>query len=128
MLFRSRWSMNCNYATNLVAGSGNTANLGHVENDGSRLMRFTNLRRLSSCSGLHTRRWTIIEAVALSILLGAIGSVTLAHASHVSQSAGIKGQVVADIPEKRRPLPGVVVNLSGERLADKNLQIVSDEE
>ncbi len=70
----------------------------------------------------------IIQAVAFSILLSAIGSVTLARDSHVPQSGGVKGQVVADIPEKRRPLPGVVVNLSGERLPDKKLQTVSDEE
>ena len=35
---------------------------------------------------------------------------------------------MADITDKRRPLPGVVVNLSGERLADKKLQTVSDDE
>ncbi len=91
-------------------------------------MRFTNLSCLSSYQGLHTRRAAIIGALALSILFSAFGSVTLARASHVSQSGGVRGQVVADIPDKRRPLPGVVVKLSGERLADKKLQIVSGEE
>jgi len=88
-------------------------------------MRFTNLSRLSSYRGLHNPRAATIEAVALSILLSAIGSATLARDSHVPQSGGVKGQVVADIPEKRRPLPGVVVNLSGERLPDKKLQTVA---
>jgi hypothetical protein len=52
----------------------------------------------------------------------------LARETRRWQSGGIKGQVVADITDKRRPLPGVVVNLSGDRLAGKKLQAVSDEE
>ncbi|MFN2510225.1 MAG: TonB-dependent receptor domain-containing protein [Pyrinomonadaceae bacterium] len=90
-------------------------------------MRFTNLSRLNSYRGLHNRRAATI-GVALSILLSAVESATFARDSHLLQSGGVKGQVVADIPEKRRPLPGVVVNLSGERLPDKKLQTVSDEE
>jgi outer membrane receptor protein involved in Fe transport len=91
-------------------------------------MRFINLIRLSSYQALPNRRAATVKAVALIILLSAIGSATLARDPRGSQSGGVKGQVVADIPERRRPLPGVVVNLSGERLADKKLQTVSDEE
>jgi outer membrane receptor protein involved in Fe transport len=44
------------------------------------------------------------------------------------QGGSIKGKVVADIPDQRKPLPGVVVNLSGDRLGDKPLQTVTDPE
>jgi outer membrane receptor protein involved in Fe transport len=91
-------------------------------------MGFSNLSRLSSDQGFHNHRSATIRAVALSILLSAIGTVTFARDSLASQSGGVKGQVVADIPEKRRPLPGIIVNLSGERLSNKKLQTVSDEE
>ncbi|MGI9066804.1 MAG: TonB-dependent receptor [Pyrinomonadaceae bacterium] len=48
-----------------------------------------------------------------------------------TEGGSIKGRVVADIPDRRKPLAGVVVNLSGERLAntnpaDKKIQAVSD--
>ncbi|MGI8897361.1 MAG: TonB-dependent receptor, partial [Pyrinomonadaceae bacterium] len=62
------------------------------------------------------------------MILSCAGSKSLAAEARDVQNGGIKGQVVADITDKRRPLPGVVVNLSGERLADKKLQTVSDEE
>ncbi|HEU4768623.1 MAG TPA: carboxypeptidase regulatory-like domain-containing protein [Pyrinomonadaceae bacterium] len=42
------------------------------------------------------------------------------------QGGSIKGKVVADIPDQRRALPGVVVILSGERLGDRKLQTVTD--
>jgi outer membrane receptor protein involved in Fe transport len=44
------------------------------------------------------------------------------------QGGSIKGKVVADIPDQRKPLAGVVVNLSGELLRDKKLQTVTDSE
>lgn len=55
---------------------------------------------------------------------------SVAHAfAHPAQNAGVKGQVVADITDNRKPLPGVVVILTGERLSsDKRLQTVSDNE
>ena len=46
----------------------------------------------------------------------------------VVQGGSIKGKVVADIPDQRKPLAGVVVNLSGERLGDKKLQTVTNSE
>ena len=91
-------------------------------------MRITNLSRFSIYRGLHNRRAATIGSVAFGILLSVIGSGTLARESHVPQSGGVKGQVVADIPEKRKPLAGVVVHLSGERLPDRKMQVVSDEE
>ena len=44
------------------------------------------------------------------------------------QNARIKGKVVADIPDQRKTLSGVVVQLSGERLGADKLQSISDEE
>jgi carboxypeptidase family protein len=44
------------------------------------------------------------------------------------QGGRISGKVVADIPDQRKALPGVVVTLSSERLGDKKLQSVSDME
>ncbi len=44
------------------------------------------------------------------------------------QGGSIKGKVVADIPDQRKALPGVVVTLSGERLGDRKLQTVTDRE
>jgi outer membrane receptor protein involved in Fe transport len=44
------------------------------------------------------------------------------------QSGSIKGKVVADIPDQRKALPGVIVNLSSERLRDQKLQTITDQE
>ncbi|HJT66460.1 MAG TPA: carboxypeptidase regulatory-like domain-containing protein [Pyrinomonadaceae bacterium] len=44
------------------------------------------------------------------------------------QTGNIKGKVVADIPDQRRVLPGVVVTLGGDRLGDKKLERVTDSE
>src|SRR6266498_1892392 len=44
------------------------------------------------------------------------------------QGGSIRGKVVADIPDQRKILAGVVVYLSGERLANKKIQSVSDDE
>ena len=43
-----------------------------------------------------------------------------------AQGGRITGKVVADIPDQRKALAGVIVTLSGERLGDKRLQSVSD--
>src|SRR5688500_10023892 len=45
-----------------------------------------------------------------------------------SQGGSIRGKVVADIPQQRRVLPGVVVSLSSERLKEKKTEVVSDAE
>jgi len=46
----------------------------------------------------------------------------------IPQGGSIKGKVVADIPDQRRPLAGVVVVLSSERLRDQKLQRITDAE
>lgn len=84
--------------------------------------------RFSFWRGPYERRPAIICAVTLFMILSYGGSKSLACETHGVQLGGIKGQVVADITDKRRPLAGVIVNLSGDRLADKKLQTVSDEE
>ncbi len=60
------------------------------------------------------------------ILVALLTFFTIAAAA--PQGGSIRGKVVADIPDQRRILPGVVVTLSGERLADKKLQTVTDHE
>jgi len=84
--------------------------------------------RFSSHRELYDRRPSLICAVTLFMILSCAGSKSLAREITRAQNGGVKGQVVADIPEKRRPLPGVVVILSGDRLGDKQLQAVSDKE
>ncbi|MGH9879973.1 MAG: carboxypeptidase regulatory-like domain-containing protein, partial [Pyrinomonadaceae bacterium] len=66
--------------------------------------------------------------VVLAILPPAAGFSIYAAAPSAMQGGSIRGKVVADIPDQRKPLAGVVVYLSGERLANKKLQTVSDEE
>jgi Carboxypeptidase regulatory-like domain/TonB dependent receptor len=44
------------------------------------------------------------------------------------QGGRILGKVVADIPDQRKALPGVIVTLSSDRLGDKKIQSVSDME
>jgi len=50
----------------------------------------------------------------------------LISTAHAPQAGSIRGKVVADIPDQRRILPGVVVTLSGDRLGDKKLESVTD--
>jgi hypothetical protein len=49
-------------------------------------------------------------------------------AAAAQQGGSIKGKVVADIPDQRRVLPGVVVTLSSDRLGDKKLEVITDRE
>src|SRR5690349_13243114 len=57
-----------------------------------------------------------------------LSAVLLALLFFFPQGGNIKGKVVADIPDQRRALPGVVVTLSGNRLGDKKLQSVTHSE
>ena len=91
-------------------------------------MRTSYFCRFSPCRRLYDRAPSITWAMALFIILSAARSEPLAFETRIAQNGGIKGQVVADITDKRRPLPGVVVILGGERLGQKTLQTVSDEE
>lgn len=43
-----------------------------------------------------------------------------------AQGGSIRGKVVADIPDQRKVLPGVVVTLSGERLGDRKIDSITD--
>ena len=44
------------------------------------------------------------------------------------QTGSIRGKVVADIPDQRKPLSGVTVTLSSDRLGDKPIQTTTDME
>lgn len=55
-----------------------------------------------------------------------LSAVLLALLFFSPQGGSIKGKVVADIPDQRRALPGVVVMLSGDRLGDKKPQSITD--
>ena len=72
----------------------------------------------------HYRITRIFQAVLVTFFFVWIfGPVSTAAAA---QTGTIRGKVVADIPDQRKTLPGVVVTLSGERLGEKKLQSVSD--
>src|SRR4051812_4689730 len=64
-------------------------------------------------------------AVTAAFIIGFVLSVSL---TVWAQGGSIKGKVVADIPDQRKPLSGVLVSLSSERLGGKNLQSISDPE
>src|SRR5690349_6119983 len=74
----------------------------------------------------HYRITRILNAFLVTLFFtGISGPILIATAA---QSGGIRGKVVADIPDQRKILPGVNVTLSGERLGEKKLQSVSDPE
>jgi hypothetical protein len=56
------------------------------------------------------------------------GGMAYTRVASAAQSGSIKGKVVADIPEQRKLLPGVVVHLIGGPLTEKKIEAVSDEE
>ena len=95
---------------------------------GLKFMQFISFSRLISWRKLFSHLTATIYTITSIMILSAAASEPRAREIHAPQNAGIKGQVVADITDKRRPLPGVVVKLNGERLADKKLQTVSDDE
>src|SRR5215207_1007422 len=86
-------------------------------------MRIAILNRLNSvlrvCGG-----WVVCLAGALTLTF--IGGGTAY--SRTVQAGVIKGKVVAETPGQRKPLAGVVVNLSGGPRANRTIQAVSDEE
>src|SRR5262245_18623837 len=63
----------------------------------------------------------------LVILFFAVAPVRFSLGASNAQG-GIRGKVVADIPDQRRILPGVTITLSGERLGDRKIQSISDNE
>lgn len=78
-------------------------------------MSFASSRRF-----LHSKNGFLIAAFAFAVILSA-------SSSAVAQGI-IKGKVVADIPDQRKALAGVVVSVTGERLGGKKLQSISDDE
>jgi hypothetical protein len=75
---------------------------------------------VGSCRIWFPQKVLLIAAFAFAAILGA-------SSSAVAQGI-IKGKVVADIPDQRKALSGVVVSLMGERLSGKKLQSISDDE
>ena len=75
---------------------------------------------VGSCRIYLPQKVLLIAAFAFAAILGA-------SSSAVAQGI-IKGKVVADIPDQRKALSGVVVSLMGERLSGKKLQSISDDE
>lgn len=69
-------------------------------------------------------RWVvcIVGAFVMTFIAGGVAR------SRVVQGGLIKGRVVAEMPDQRRLLDGVVVRLSGGPQADKSIQTVSDGE
>lgn len=83
-------------------------------------MGFTSPGHFINQPGLSLRYVAAMAAVVFGFILS-VSSTAAAQGS-------IKGKVVADMPGKPKALAGVVVSLSGERLASKKLQSISDEE
>src|ERR1700740_1535024 len=78
------------------------------------------MRLASSCRLSHP--WKIFLFAAFALLF------VLSTSSSAAAQGSIKGKVVADIPDQRKALAGVVVSLTGERLSGKKLQSISDDE
>ncbi|HJP91929.1 MAG TPA: TonB-dependent receptor, partial [Pyrinomonadaceae bacterium] len=76
----------------------------------------------------HYKLTRILVTFLVTLFLTGISGATLSATAAFAQGGSIKGKVVADIPEQRRALSGVVVTLSSERLGEKQLQSVSDME
>ena len=65
-----------------------------------------------------------------TLLLSAVCAIAflLIASSSAAAQGTIRGKVVADTPDQRKALSGVVVSLTGERLSGRKLQTVSDDE
>ena len=81
-------------------------------------MKFSNSGRV--CHPRHISYYALTTAFLIAFVLCA--------SSVVAAQGSIKGKVVADIPDQRKALTGVVVSLTGERLSGKKLQSISDDE
>ena len=66
--------------------------------------------------------------ISFLVTLFSVGISAPIYGTTPFQGGRITGKVVADIPDQRKALPGVVVTLGSERLGDKRLQSVSDME
>lgn len=83
-------------------------------------MGFISPGHLITPPGFSSRRVAMMAAVVIGFVLSA--------SSSAAAQGSIKGKVVADIPDHRKALAGVVVSLSGARLAGKKIQSISDDE
>jgi hypothetical protein len=71
----------------------------------------------------HYKLTRIFIPFLVTLFFAGISSVVLGE---MLQTGSIRGKVVADIPDQRKPLSGVTVTLSSERLGDKSIQTTSD--
>jgi hypothetical protein len=71
----------------------------------------------------HYKLTRIFIPFLVTLFFAGISSVVLGE---MLQTGSIRGKVVADIPDQRKPLSGVTVTLSSERLGDKSIQTISD--
>ena len=71
----------------------------------------------------HYKLRRIFIPVLVTIILASGSSLVRGK---MPQTGSIRGKVVADIPDQRKPLSGVTVTLSSVRLGDKKLQTTSD--
>src|ERR1043165_3625919 len=71
----------------------------------------------------HYKLTRIFIPVLVTIILASCSSLVWGK---MLQTGSIRGKVVADIPDQRKPLSGVTVTLSSERLGDKKIQTTSD--
>ena len=75
--------------------------------------------------------WYRVSFLALLILFilttccGSALALSVPSGSHI-QGGSIKGKVVADIPDQRKAIPGVVVQLAGDPNSNKQFQALSD--
>ncbi|MGZ8845868.1 MAG: TonB-dependent receptor [Pyrinomonadaceae bacterium] len=83
-------------------------------------MGFISPGHLINPPGFSSRRVAMMAAVIIGFVLSV--------SSSAAAQGSIKGKVVADIPDQRKALAGVVVSLSGARLAGKKIQSISDDE
>src|SRR5690242_17675943 len=72
---------------------------------------------------LHYELTRISIPFLVTIILASCSNLVLGK---MPQTGSIRGKVVADIPDQRKPLSGVTVTLSSERLGDKKIQATSD--
>ena len=70
----------------------------------------------------------ILPPTLVTLFLAALIGLPSVFGAPQAQGGRILGKVVADIPDQRKALPGVVVTLSSDRLGDKKIQSVSDME
>src|SRR5262252_6360542 len=84
-------------------------------------MRFTGPELRAIPAGLSLKHGAANLIVLFSFLL-------CASSIGAAQGGRITGKVVADIPSQRKAIAGVVISLSGDRLAGKKLQSISDDE